>query len=447
MMQREAISFNIVGCCVCRDIFRLNPCEKFKVDKFVQFVSPLSIVDDSKSESLFTIEDLDVFEWTNFVKRNVYFDFHWGGVENHILKGGQSDYLILDLCELRFKPTKVIFPTGKEIFVTGTRYLQLFKDEFSKFKHLENCILKEVELSQGELDNALDKYIAIFRKYYNDKQIILINNYPVKKHLDDVNKQIVEYPTGYILKIRNMLKYCYQYIENKYPDINVIEVPDNALGSVQHLWGKDPLHFVDDYYDYLFKAVKIVVEETDNQKERLNELKEIYTKYFNLLEKQKRMEYFIQNKNIVSLLPNSAFCVDADNNLSNWEIILSRKSIYDKTSHNLSCGDETVSWAILLQDIDKDKFKNQTLIFSVKYETLENSILNIAFTGSNAAKKEYLLVKQVNSNGIGVDSITFLVPDNKAYSKLSVSVYLNQPNSKAIIYETKLEYGSHSTLF
>lgn len=106
-----------------------------------------------------------------------------------------------------------------------------------------------------------------------------------------------------------------------------------------------------------------------------------------------------------------------------------------------------MSWAILLQDIDKDKFKKQTLTFSVKYETLENSILNIAFTGSNAAKKEYLLVKQVNSNGIGVDSITFLVPDSKAYSKLSVSVYLNQPNSKAIIYETKLEYGSHSTLF
>ena len=46
------ISFNIIGCCVCRDIFRLNPDENFNVDKFVQFVSPLSIIDETKDENI-----------------------------------------------------------------------------------------------------------------------------------------------------------------------------------------------------------------------------------------------------------------------------------------------------------------------------------------------------------------------------------------------------------
>lgn len=91
-------TFSIVSCCICRDIFRLNPCENFKVNKFVQFVSPLSFIDDSKSDMLFTMEDLAIFDWSNFVKRNVYLDFHGRKVlENHIFQDKLSDFLILDL--------------------------------------------------------------------------------------------------------------------------------------------------------------------------------------------------------------------------------------------------------------------------------------------------------------------------------------------------------------
>ena len=119
-----SISFNIIGCCVCRDIFRLFPHKDFKVDKFIQFVSPVSIIDDTKKEDIIHIDDLKIFDWSNFIKRNLCFDINRNGVERYICKEALSDYLIIDLCELRFKLGKLIFPDGTENIITKTRYFE-----------------------------------------------------------------------------------------------------------------------------------------------------------------------------------------------------------------------------------------------------------------------------------------------------------------------------------
>ena len=207
------ISFNIIGCCVCRDIFRLNPDENFNVDKFVQFVSPLSIIDETKDENILSAEELGIFDWTNFCKRNFCFDINKGQVENFVFNNGLSDYLILDLCELRFKFAKLIFPNGKENFVTRTKYLNLFADNFSKFNNFTNCKLKDIELSDDELFNSLEKYINLIKKYYKEEQIILIENYPTQKHLDDEKNEIFKYYPNSIIKTKNLLEKCYKRSE------------------------------------------------------------------------------------------------------------------------------------------------------------------------------------------------------------------------------------------
>lgn len=75
MRKKKVITFNILGCCINRDIFRLNNLEdKYKVNKFIQFVNPYSIVDDHSIN--LRQEELDIFAWTNFIKRNVCFDFN-----------------------------------------------------------------------------------------------------------------------------------------------------------------------------------------------------------------------------------------------------------------------------------------------------------------------------------------------------------------------------------
>lgn len=445
------ISFNIIGCCVCRDIFRLNPDKNFNVDKFVQFVSPLSIIDETKDENILSAEELGIFDWTNFCKRNFCFDINKGQVENFVFNNGLSDYLILDLCELRFKFAKLIFPNGKENFVTRTKYLNLFADNFSKFNNFTNCKLKDIELSDDELFNSLEKYINLIKKYYKEEQIILIENYPTQKLLDDEKNEIFKYYPNSIIKTKNLLEKCYKYIENKIPNINVILPPENSLGYAQHLWGKDTLHFVDEYYEYLYKSVKIITAKENNKIEKLNCLKKEYYDYFTLLEKQKRMEYYLHNIDKTSLLPNSKLECENNKILPNWKISLAPDASYDKETHTLSCGGNERTWAILNQELNKNEFLGKQLTFSVKYKTVNVSgtppLLNIAFVGDKDGKREYLSTKQVSDNNIDIDKITFILPNDNSYTNFNLLIYLNHPNQKAIIYETKLEYGENSSLF
>lgn len=74
-------------------------------------------------------------------------------------------------------------------------------------------------------------------------------------------------------------------------------------------------------------------------------------------------------------------------------------------------------------------------------------LLNIAFVGDKDGKREYLSTKQVSDNNIDIDKITFILPNDNSYTNFNLLIYLNHPNQKAIIYETKLEYGENSSLF
>lgn len=442
------ITFNIIGCCVCRDIFRLNPDENFKVDKFVQFVSPLSIVDERKEKNILKIEELEMFEWTNFCKRNFCFDINREQVEDFVFNNDLSDYLILDLCELRFKFTKLIFPDGKENFVTRTKYLNLFADNFYKFKQFNGCRIEDVELSDAELFSYIKKYICLIKKYYREEQIILIENYPTQKHLDDEKHEIFRYSPQSIIKTNNLLKKCYNFIENNLPNINVISQPENSLGYAQHLWGKDTLHFVDKYYDYLYKAVKVITSKENNKIEQLNFLKKEYFQYFNLLEKEKRMEYYLHYTSNLSLLANPKLESKDNKTLPDWKISLAPDASYNTETHTLSCGKNERTWAILNQELNNSEFLGKQLTFSAKYKTCnDNDLLNIAFVGETDGKRQYLSTKQVHSNSIDIEKITFIIPDDNLYTKFNILIYLNHPNQKAIIYETKLEYGENSSLF
>ena len=442
-----SISFNIIGCCVCRDIFRLFPHKDFKVDKFIQFVSPVSIIDDTKKEDIIHIDDLKIFDWSNFIKRNLCFDINRNGVERYICKEALSDYLIIDLCELRFKLGKLIFPDGTENIITKTRYFEEFSQRFSSLPQFQNCQLKEIELGEKELKSALDKYIVFILKHYQEKQIILIKNYPAVKHLDEQNREIFRYSSSYIFRIKTKLEQCYNYLESKLPSINVIETPKNALGSVQHLWGKDPLHFVDKYYEYLFKALKLIVYENENQKKDLENLKDYYSDFFDILERQKHIEYYLYKTAPSSLLSNSSLETDENGCVYDWTISLAPDATYEQHTHLLSCGNREKNWAILNHSVNKNEFAGKTLTFSVKYLTYNYSILTIAFVGQCNGKREYITTKQAHSDLNDIESITFTVPEQNEFSSFNPLIYLNSPNHKAIIYETKLEQGCQSSLF
>lgn len=187
------ITFNILGCCILRDIFRINPCEeKFKVNKFIQSVSPVSIVEEMQNQNRLEIEDLAMFEeWSNFTKRNVCFDFN-KSVQKTINEN-PSDYLLMDLSELRFHSDKVIAKNDKDFVVTRTKFVEILKENLNKIERLKNIDhFEELYYSDEEMFEILNKYVGFLKSNYKEKQIIVIENYLQYRHINDKENNFYE---------------------------------------------------------------------------------------------------------------------------------------------------------------------------------------------------------------------------------------------------------------
>lgn len=438
------ITFNIVGCCVCRDIFRICPDDNFKVEKFNQFSNPVSFLDFPLNQNRLALEDLTFLDWSNFVKRNVCLDFNKSVID--YIFSHKSDYLILDLCELRFYLYKITTKTKEEFFITKTRYAEILIENAEKIEFLNDAIIEEIDATDWQIQKCLDQYIEIIKQYYNANQVILIKNYPVYKHMDDSNHSFFEFNSSSNSYVCNKLKKAYNYFEYAFKDINVIEFPNHVIGTTNHLWGKDQLHFTDHYYEYLYYCLKNITENDD--KNRLVKLWNKYSLFFKDLTEQKRMEYYIYSSNKESLLLNSSLDEDKNQTLQGWEISLSQNSTFDIKEKILNTGESQNCWAILSQTIDKDKFLGKTLCFTVKYKTYGNSNLNITFRKYKSSNIEYCSTKVVSSNFTTIDNIVYKIPDDtNDFDKIDVAVYLNSPNSKAELIEVKLEVGEFSSLF
>ncbi len=443
-------SFSIIGCCVCRDVFRLNPCDEFVVDKFIQTVSPIAMVDKNKDAHILDISDLSSFTWSNFQKRNLCFNFNGHEAEQHLCKDGLSDFLILDLCELRFPHAMLEFPNNKKSIVTKTRLIEELLNDNNIPNKLKGTKLQDIEFSDQEVFSYLDDYINLILKYYSPSQIILYKNFPVNKHLDDEQNMFYTYSKNIIFELNKRLNRYYNYFINKLPNIFVVEMPQGTLGWVQHLWGKDNLHFVDDYYQYLFKATQIIVSQANDKKRQLKELCDLFSKYFKLLEKEKRLEYFFNRNLPPSFLLNSTLESDklTNNIVHDWNFILSENSSFNQETHLLTCGNKEKSWAILSQSLDKSFLEGKTITLSVKYKTLNNSKLNICIRGKIEDKLSFLISHIVTGETLDIDFLVYTFPNNlNKYKNIEIAIYLNHPNDQAYVYETKLEYGNLSTLF
>jgi len=437
---------DILGCCILRDIFRVADVEQgYKVNKFYQFISPVSIVEESPKTLRLVQDELSMFEWSNFIKRNICSDFNKNVPA--VYSESPAEYLIIDLCELRFRNIAVTIDGTERFYVTKTKYTDAVLQSIDSFPQLKNAVIEDAILLDDEaVFECLNKYVSFLKSIYPEKNIIMVRNHGYWKGVDDKQKQIFEYHNGSLLMLRERLNKYYDYVERLCPNINVIRMPDNCLCYAQHLWGRDPLHFYDEYYTYLYKAVDLICNNASDATQRIEELRLMYSEYFKLLEAQKRLEFFAEQFQVSNNLVESPRFED----LSKWTVSCSKQSCFNN-ENTLICDDENgqTCWAILSQKISPELLANQQITISVKYQTYGNSLLNACIrTKDDAGKYSYLIFNQYASdNSTTVSFTTGVLPEISKLNDASLLIYLNRSKEKAKILEVKLEIGNKSTLF
>ena len=264
-------NINIIGTCVLRDVFNYNKDDDIVVKKFVQSISPYAAVstgDIIKDKERFykTLEELNQ---SNFYKRNLRLDIERGAFD--FLFGEQSDYLFIDMACCRFD--LYYFPRSNTYASKSNIYNAIFNSGI-----LEECHHIETEAIPEDIGyNLLDKYIDTLLKKYRPENIVLFEIKATPK-LSITNQLVVLRDFDWSIKANRRIEKAYNYVKQKLHGCHIIEFPNGVVADEQHIWGPGVLHYVKEYYDYAYNAIKIVFSKLplDVEKEALSSLKAYY---------------------------------------------------------------------------------------------------------------------------------------------------------------------------
>ena len=274
-------SFNIYGCCICRDLFGFAPYNTHEVIHFMQSSSPITnFVYPDKPSTPMTEEDLKDVPSPNFRKRCIMNDYNKTLLDCFVEK---SDFFITDLIDIvNTNLAKETDSEGNEHYFTHSKW---FRDAYaSGLKNFfENKTVTPLHrlriIEEVGLEIVIERYIhwLTVEKQYNENQVILIENRRTPFYFDGKEMRLFE---PFLRdKSNKLLEKACRIFKEKCPGCHVIKMPNSVYSVMNHPWGLTDLHFCYEYYEYLYKCIDLIASNQDCK----NELDDLFYDYSNLM--------------------------------------------------------------------------------------------------------------------------------------------------------------------
>lgn len=165
------------------------------------------------------------------------------------------------------------------------RYLSVVLEDTAR-KLIENgYVSQSAEIMQlSDMDDEtfsfyMDLFIECILKMYRKEQIILVDCQAVPYSVNEARDSVNLFEQGQIEKWYVNINRGYRYLRKQLAGCHVIEFPKGVFGDESHKWGRAPLHYIPEYYDYGLKAVDIITQGRlpyEEEREKLRELRERY---------------------------------------------------------------------------------------------------------------------------------------------------------------------------
>ena len=277
---------NIFGTCVSRDIFSSHENDGgYIINQLVSSISPFSVVEYVSNPMKHEFKEWigSLTEIPNFVKRLITQDYCGEAME--YLRNKESEWCIIDMGIFRYRLSSLA--TNPNDFFNGGYFTTALLNKIRPHKEMYDKVVSEIlacdivdplEWQDCVFYEKIDEFVQLIRESYDDSQIILIELKNVNQYIDNNNismEKDVEYNS--LGNIR--MKKAFDYLRRKYEKFHVIEFPITTVGALKHRWGKHPLHYVQEYYDYGLEAINIISKRLslDEEKMLLLQLKEEYS--------------------------------------------------------------------------------------------------------------------------------------------------------------------------
>lgn len=253
-------TISILGTCDSRDIFGLHENDGgYKINRFIQSNNPISVTSadvlqkevkgqqDFESEGIFG-------NISNFDKRCLTLE--WMRTTFDYLAEVRSDWLIIDSGPLRYDLLR-FDNCGNAYIAEVNKYINKKLTE-KGFISPDAVKMPLSEMSDAEFEEHMEKYACAVSELYDEKRIIINEFYPVAFTTDGEWINCFDYEEVSI-RAQN-IKRGFSFFVKRFPNAHVIEFPRGVIGYSRHRWGRSPLHYVPEYYDYALEAVNIITE-------------------------------------------------------------------------------------------------------------------------------------------------------------------------------------------
>ncbi len=301
--MNKDIHISIDGGCVLRDTFRIHYSDpdgkNYIVDRYIRCINPISGLEQTPVlDPAENIDEPEIFgSISNFfkrtftleLKRNIY-DF---------LFETNSDYLLLDTVQYKYDLINII-KDGKSCKITEG--MEWYCDVIDKLKAKSYIDIDEYSVIRSDeelismLDEAIPKYVEKVLQHYPKDKVILFEILPSDYYYSAKEEKIKSFTQDSTDQCVKRIGHCFNKLRNLFNGCHVIEFPDNVIADEEHEWGLSRFHFTVELYDYLYKAVNLIICEDNTKAEEERKLKDLKAEYSDIYYK-KYNKYFVNSLN------------------------------------------------------------------------------------------------------------------------------------------------------
>lgn len=249
------IRFNILGSCVCRDVFNYDSSGEFLVNRYVNGISALSLQSKFSNITL-SFESLKLR--SNFERRCAWLDFN-KAVYDYIKD--PADWLVISLSDNRIDLAEIFSKKTKQLISSvtwGTTFRENYAFGISELSETFVKAYKPFDIPRSFYAKAILDHADQLLKLFPADKIIVVEDYFVDKYVTAEGEICSFNNSEYVNNVNLFYKFLYSELYQKISNF-IIQPPINNIADKTHKLGLFGLHFVPEYYEYVLEVVKAIV--------------------------------------------------------------------------------------------------------------------------------------------------------------------------------------------
>lgn len=301
-------TLHIFGRCVSRDVFGFN-CEDlndvpvtegYEISRYLNGISYLyQPYQNSNQKDIVKLQDfLACFDdypvkTSRFWLKCLYYNLHKNVLT--YFREAECDYFILDNAFASY--SYLCLNNGSIITNMQSEQLKYYAKD-KDFRIDQSINLSNIPVS--DLESMMNEFAQNMKKYFPPERFILLE---IKPANIVINKKFAScdlfLPSFSFERVADNFKVCFNLLTKTFPEAHVVKAPAIFIGDANHKWGRNSLHFLEEYYTQYYKKCidSICHRSGDNLNEILQRFNEyIYDKYKSQIDFAKRNIDFVQLK-------------------------------------------------------------------------------------------------------------------------------------------------------